>query len=379
MKHIYLDYAATSPVHPEVFAAMKPYYESQFGNPSSIHHFGRQARRGLDESRELIAKAIGASFDEIIFTSGGTEADNLAIIGYATAHKEKGNHLITTKIEHHGVLHAFEFLEKQGFAVTYIDVDESGVVSPFEISNALRDDTILVSCMLGNNEVGTVQPVKTISELLSEHEAVLHTDAVQAFGMEVINVDELGVDFLAVSGHKLNGPKGIGFLYARKGLVFSPLLHGGEQERKRRAGTENVAAVIGLQKAVELSIENIDEKRSLYEGYRQEILKVFKEQNIQYEVNGSSNHYLPHILNVSFPGLSVESLLMNLDLEGVAVSSGSACTAGSIDPSHVLTAMFKDESRSHSAIRFSFGYGLTIDDVKEAAIRTAKVIHRLMK
>ncbi|MFA9557161.1 cysteine desulfurase family protein [Evansella sp. AB-rgal1] len=379
MKRIYLDHAATSPVHPEVFAAMKPYYESFFGNPSSIHQFGREARRGLDNSRDYIAKTIGASFDEIIFTSGGTEADNLAIMGYATAHKHEGNHLITTKVEHHGVLHAFEFLEKQGFEVTYLDVNEEGRIYSNSVAEALREDTILVSCMFGNNEVGTVQPIKEIGSLLSEHKAVFHTDAVQAFGMETINVKDLGVDFLAVSAHKLNGPKGIGFLYAKKGITFSPLFYGGEQERKRRAGTENVAGVVGLAKAVELSIKDLDNRRELYNKYRETMLQIFNHENISFKINGDETYYLPHILNVSFPGLSVESMLMNLDLEGVAVSSGSACTAGSIDPSHVLTAMFDDINRSHSAIRFSFGYGLTIEDIREAAERTVKVIKRLTK
>ncbi|MDQ0254272.1 cysteine desulfurase [Evansella vedderi] len=379
MERIYLDHAATSPMHPDVFAAMKPYYDNIFGNPSSIHHFGREARRGLDESRESIAKAIDASFDEIVFTSGGTEADNLAIIGYALAHRSEGEHLITTKIEHHGVLHAFEYLEKLGFTVNYLDVDEFGRISTDTLEQALREDTILVSCMFGNNEVGTVQPIKEIGQLLRNHQAVFHTDAVQAFGLETINVNELNVDFLAVSAHKLNGPKGIGFLYAKKGLALAPLLHGGEQERKRRAGTENVAGIVGLQKAVELSIKEMEERKQAYETYRQIILDTFKREEISFLVNGHDHYYLPHILNVSFPGLSVESLLMNLDLEGVAVSSGSACTAGSIDPSHVLTAMFEDKRRSHSAIRFSFGYGLTEEQVKNAAERTVKVVQRLEK
>lgn len=377
MERIYLDHAATSPMHPEVFAAMKPYYETYFGNPSSIHHFGREARRGLDESREFIAKAIGASFEEVIFTSGGTEADNLAIIGYALAHRDKGQHLITTSVEHHGVLHAFEYLEKQGFTVDYLGVDQFGRVSPDDVEKSLREDTILVSCMYGNNEVGTVQPIKEIGELLKDHQAVFHTDAVQAFGLKAIDVKELHVDFLAVSAHKLNGPKGIGFLYAKKDLVLAPLLHGGQQERRRRAGTENVAGVVGLKKAVELSVKGIEERNKGYEKYREMMLGIFTKEELHYYVNGHNEHYLPHILNVSFPGINVESLLMNLDLEGVAVSSGSACTAGSIDPSHVLTAMFADKDRSHTAIRFSFGYGLNEEQVKLAAERTVKVVKRL--
>ncbi|SDY48486.1 cysteine desulfurase [Evansella caseinilytica] len=379
MKRIYLDHAATSPLHPDVLEAMKPYYETVFGNPSSIHSFGREARRGLDESREFIAKAIGASFDEIIFTSGGTEADNLAIFGSAFANRSHGEHVITTKTEHHGVLHAFQYLEKQGFEVTYLDVDRNGKISAEDVRKALKDNTVLVSVMYGNNEVGTVQPIQEIGNILKNHQAVFHTDAVQAFGIEAINVNKLGVDFMAVSAHKLNGPKGIGFLYARSGRALLPLLHGGEQERKRRAGTENVAAVAGLKKAIEICLNEMGTKRETYEKYRQIILGVFRKAGIRFEINGDVADYLPHILNVSFPGMNVESLLTNLDLEGVAASSGSACTAGSIDPSHVLTAMFDDEARSHSAIRFSFGYGLTEELVKEAAERTAAVLQRLQK
>lgn len=379
MKNIYLDHAATSPVHPDVVNAMIPYLEETFGNPSSIHFFGREARRGLDESREFLAKSIGASFEEIIFTSGGTEADNLAIIGYALANKNKGNHLITTKVEHHGVLHAFQFLEKLGFIVTYLEVDEHGLVSPKEVESALGEDTILVSVMYGNNEVGTIQPIAEIGSMLKDHQAVFHTDAVQAFGMENIQVDSLGVDFLAMSAHKINGPKGIGFLYAKKGHVLEPLFYGGQQERKRRPGTENVASIVGLAKAVELALKEREEKRQLYLSFRNKLIEMFQAAELNFVVNGHPDRFSPHILNVSFPGLNVESMLMNLDLEGVAVSSGSACTAGSIDPSHVLTAMFQDVARSHSAIRFSFGFGLTMDQIVEAGERTIKVINRLAK
>ncbi|WP_096188264.1 cysteine desulfurase family protein [Evansella halocellulosilytica] len=379
MERIYLDHAATSPVHPEVVKAMLPYMEDLFGNPSSIHHFGRAARKGLDEAREFIAKTIGATFEEIIFTSGGTEADNLGTIGYALANKEKGSHLITTKIEHHGVLHAFEHLETLGFDVTYLNVDEKGTISMKELESSLRDDTILVSIMYGNNEVGTIQPIREIGECLKQHQAVFHTDAVQAFGLTDVDVGQLGVDFLAVSGHKINGPKGIGFLYAKKGLQLSPFFHGGEQERKRRAGTENVASIVGLKKAVELSYEQLAEKNREYEKYRSTFIDVLNKNEINFIVNGDEYHRLPHILNVSFPGISVETILMNLDLEGVACSSGSACTAGSIDPSHVLTAMFEDINRSHSAVRFSFGYGLTLASVRRAAEKTVNVIHRLTR
>ncbi|MCE7790931.1 cysteine desulfurase [Salipaludibacillus sp. CUR1] len=377
MERIYLDHAATSPVHPDVFEAMKPYYEAFFGNPSSIHQFGREARRGLDEARDYIAGAIGASFEEIIFTSGGTEADNLAIIGYATAHKDEGNHLVTTKIEHHGVLHAFEYLEQQGFKVTYLEADETGRISSEDVAKALTDNTILVSVMFGNNETGAIQPVKEIGNVLKEHKAVFHTDAVQALGMEPLDVNELGVDFLAASGHKINGPNGTGFLYARKGLTFSPMLYGGEQERKRRAGTENVPAIAGMKKALELIISERASRNEEYRKFRELMLGVFNEAGIDYQVNGPESGGLAHILNVSFPDVNVEAMLMNLDLEGVAASSGSACTAGSIDPSHVLTAMFEDERRSHSAVRFSFGYGNTASQVEKAAGIAVKIVKRL--
>ncbi|MCR6110287.1 cysteine desulfurase [Bacillus sp. A301a_S52] len=379
MNRIYLDHAATSPVHPDVVAAMKPYYETFFGNPSSIHHFGREARRGLDESREFIAKTIGSTFNEIIFTSGGTEADNLAIRGYAEANSSKGTHLITTKIEHHGVLHAFHYLERQGFTVTYLDVDDTGKVTVEQVENALTDETILVSIMYGNNEVGTIQPIKSIGRLLSSHQAVFHTDAVQAIGTRRINVDELGVDFLAAAGHKINGPNGIGFLYARNGHSFAPLLYGGEQEKKRRAGTENVPGVIGMAKALHLAEKERIKRNESYRLFQQIMLSTFESGQINYTVNGCNKDRLDHIFNVSFPGINVESLLMNLDLEGIAVSSGSACTAGSIDPSHVLTAMFNDEMRSHSAVRFSFGYGNTEEQVRKAADVTVAVVKRLKK
>ncbi|MBM7097199.1 cysteine desulfurase [Bacillus sp. H-16] len=380
MKRIYLDHAATSPVAPAVVEEMMPYYKEAFGNPSSIHHFGREARRGLDSARESISSAINARFDEIIFTSGGTESDNLAVIGYATAHKEKGRHLITTEIEHHGILHAFEYLETQGFEVTYLAVDESGRITVEQVKQALREDTILVSVMFGNNEVGTVQPIFGIGRLLTDHTAVFHTDAVQAFGMEEIDVRKLNVDMMSVSAHKINGPKGIGFLYLKAGLSVSPALYGGEQERKRRAGTENVAAVAGMKKAVQLTLDKRIQKRETYEKYRDIILNTFEEQDLTFYVNGSSDDRMPHILNVSFPGANVESMLTNLDIAGVAVSSGSACTAGSVQPSHVLSAMFPDDpDRSQSAIRFSFGEGLTEEDVLYAAKQTANTVKRLVK
>lgn len=378
LSRIYLDHAATSPMNPEVIESMAGFMSEYYGNPSSIHAHGRESRRFLDKARETIASSIHAGTREIIFTSGGTEADNMAIIGTALANRDKGNHIITTEIEHHAVLHTCAHLEKQGYRVTYLPVDKTGKISLDDLKSALTDDTILVTVMYGNNEAGTIQPVAEISELLKNHQSYFHTDAVQAFGLLPIDVRELGVDLLSVSGHKINGPKGAGFLYAKSGTKLSPIAFGGEQELKRRAGTENSAGIIGLAKAVELAENSRAEKAQLYKEMKKAMLGVLKEKDILFEINGDLENSLPHVLNLYFPGTNVESLLVNLDIAGVSVSSGSACTAGSIDPSHVLTAMFgKDSDRIAASIRFSFGMGLTIDDVKEAAVKTAEAVSRL--
>lgn len=379
MDTIYLDHAATTPVHPEVAKTYMDTMNAVFGNPSSIHHYGRTARKVVDDARKTIARAIHADPAEIIFTSGGTEADNIAIVGTATAMKEKGNHIITTDIEHHAVLHTCQMLEKQGYDVTYLPVDEDGRVQARQVEQALTDRTILVTIMLGNNEVGTIQPIREIGALLKGHQAVFHTDAVQAFGILPIDVNELGVDLLSASAHKLNGPKGIGFLYQRKGMNTTPLLYGGEQERKRRAGTENVTAMAGFAKAVEIAQAGMEANRQAYEAYISTLLSVLDKHSIAYEVNAGNAERLPHIVNISFPGTDIESLLVNLDMEGVAVSSGSACTAGSLDPSHVLTAICGKESpKLRYSVRFSFGYGLDEQKVADAAERVARVIQRLV-
>ncbi|MGD6991565.1 cysteine desulfurase family protein [Sutcliffiella horikoshii] len=380
MKQIYLDHAATSPMHPAVLDSMLPVMREDFGNPSSIHGFGRKTRHLVDEARHIAANSIGAKETEIIFTSGGTEADNLAIIGVARANKSRGNHIITTQIEHHAVLHTCEQLEKEGFEVTYLPVDEHGQIKLADLKDALTDKTILVTIMYGNNEVGTVQPIKGIGEIVKEHQAYFHTDAVQAFGLLPINVKEQGIDFLSMSSHKINGPKGVGFLYARAGVSFSTLTYGGEQERKRRAGTENVAGIVGLKTAIELSMEQAKEKVALYKNFKETMLQIWQEEDVTFQINSGTEETLPHVLNVYFPGTNVESLLVNMDLAGIAVSSGSACTAGSIDPSHVLVAMFgKDSDKTASSIRFSFGLGNTLEDITQAAKETAKVVKRLTR
>jgi cysteine desulfurase len=377
---IYLDHAATTPMHPQVIGTMMEVMQTQFGNPSSIHSFGRETRRILDETRHGLADSIGAKANNIVLTSSGTEADNLAIIGYAEKNRHKGKHIITTTIEHHAVLHSCQELEKRGFEVTYLSVDEGGIVSVEELRQELREDTILVTVMYGNNEVGTIQPIRDIGTILFDHQAVFHTDAVQAYGIENLDVDELKVDMLSVSAHKINGPKGIGFLYIREGIQISARVFGGEQERKRRAGTENVPAIAGFHEAVKLVLEDIEEKRALVHALKIRFIEILTKNEVSFVVNGSLEKSLPHVLNLSFPGTNVEAVLVNLDMAGIAVSSGSACTAGSIDPSHVLVAMFgKDSNRLTNSIRFSFGLNNTKEQIEKAAEETTKVVARLKK
>lgn len=374
MNRIYLDHAATSPMHPEVAETFSQALQTVYGNPSSMHGTGRIARKALDDARRVFARSINANDPEIIFTSGGTEADNLAIFG--TAAKKPGGHIITSAVEHHAVLHACEKLEREGYRVTYLPVDENGLVRAEDVKNALASDTILVTIMLGNNEVGTVQPIEEIGQLVKDTDAVFHTDAVQAYGLLPIDVEKLQVDLLSVSAHKLNGPKGTGFLYQRKGNALTPLLYGGEQERKRRAGTENVPAIAAFAKAVEIALVTMDEKAAHYMEYKQAFKDVLTEQNVDFNENGINT--LPHILNISIPGMDIESFLVNLDIAGISASSGSACTAGSMDPSHVLVAMYGGQAEQlRNSIRFSFGHGLDVQQVQEAAMKTAQICKRL--
>ncbi|MFZ3588276.1 cysteine desulfurase family protein [Bacillus sp. DJP31] len=377
---IYVDHAATSPVHPAVAEQMIVTMTSIFGNPSSIHSFGRKSRQVIDAARATIAGSIGAKESEIIFTSGGTEADNLAILGIAMTNKDKGKHIITTEIEHHAVLHTCRYLERIGFEVTYLPVNENGVINTQDFQNALKEDTILATIMLGNNEVGSVQPLIEIAEMIENHQAYLHTDAVQAFGAIPIDVNVVKVDSLSISGHKINGPKGIGFLYVREGTRISSVTFGGEQERKRRAGTENVPAIVGLMHASQISQLEMESRSNQYDQYKQIFFKTFSENDIEYSVNGNPNRCLPHILNIHFPGINVESFLANLDIAGIAASSGSACTAGSIEPSHVLCAMYGSQSdRSKSSIRYSFGLGNTHEQIQTVAMETVKIVQRITR
>ncbi|MFY0517339.1 cysteine desulfurase family protein [Lysinibacillus sp. UGB7] len=376
--YIYLDHAATSPMNDKVIDAMTLAMRAVYGNASSIHGAGRESRKQLDDAREVLAQSIGAKSGEIILTSGGTEADNTAILGTAYARATEGKHIITTQIEHHAVLHTCEKLEREGFDVTYLPVDTKGRVSVEAVQRALREDTILVTIMYGNNEVGTIQPIAEIGELLRNHQATFHTDAVQAYGLETFDVTELQVDLLSVSAHKMNGPKGIGFLYHKIGTPLASYVLGGSQEKKRRAGTENVPAVLAFAAAVQSASELRSDKRALYNHFKQIMLDVFTQEKLSFHLNGDTKDVLPHVLNISFTGMEVESFLVNLDMAGICASSGSACTAGSIEPSHVLVAMFGQGAEElRNSIRFSFGEGLTEDDVRQAAEKTATIVRRL--
>ncbi|WP_172369346.1 cysteine desulfurase family protein [Sporosarcina jiandibaonis] len=380
MMTIYLDHAATTPVHPSVTTKYAELLGSLFGNPSSIHSYGREARKWLDDARKTMAQSINAKPSEIIFTSGGTEADNIAIFGTVNAMKNKGNHIITTNIEHHAVLNTCKQLELAGYEVTFLEVDINGRIDVEQVRNALTEETILVTIMLGNNEVGTLQPIREIGELLKEHQAIFHTDAVQAYGIMPIDVEELQVDLLSVSSHKLNGPKGVGFLYERTGMTTKPHLYGGEQERKRRAGTENVPAIVAFSDAVKIAHESIEVNTKKYHEFEKIITTTLQAQDITFSVNAIETERLPHIVNISFPGTDIESLLVNLDMAGVCVSSGSACTAGSLDPSHVLTAMYGEGAPElRNSVRFSFGLGLDDEHIKTAALKTADIVKRLVK
>ncbi|MBC1371072.1 cysteine desulfurase [Listeria booriae] len=380
MERIYLDHAATSPIHPEVVQAMLASFTNNYGNPSSIHYAGREARKSLDEARATVAQSIKADEREIVFTSGGTEGDNIALIGAALANKERGTHIITTAIEHPAVLETCKYLETQGFTVTYLPVDGDGVISLADFDAALTDETVLVSVMYGNNEIGSVQPIREIGARLANHPALFHTDAVQAFGMFDMDVTQLGVDLLTVTAHKINGPRGIGFLYVKNGMNLVYPFHGGEQERKRRAGTENLPGICGLAEAVRIAQESRKQKRSDFMEYKQVFVNTFEEAGIAFEVNGKLEKSLPQVMNVRFPGVSVEQLLMNLDMEGIAVSSGSACTAGTVDPSHVLVALFgEDHDGVRESIRISFGLGNTYEEMEQVAAEIVKVVERLRK
>lgn len=375
MNRIYLDHAATTPMAEQVIHTLVEEMNNVFGNASSIHQTGRIARKKLDDARRIFAQSIGAQEIEITMTSGGTEADNYALFGAAYARKDLGKHIITTQIEHHAILHACQQLEKEGFEITYLPVNSSGLISIDDLKNALRKDTILVSIMFANNEIGTVQPIKEIGSLLKDHQAYFHTDAVQAYGSVSIDVKEYSIDLLSVSSHKINGPKGIGFLYQNKDIYLKPIFYGGQQERKKRAGTENVPAIVAFAKAVEIKQQNMELNDEHYRTLRDLFVEQLKTNGVKFKINGSLENLLPHVVNLSIPETDVETFLVQLDLAGIDASSGSACTAGSIDPSHVLVAMYGEKTPElRNSVRFSFGLNNTKEEVIEAANKISKII-----
>ncbi len=376
-KLIYLDNAATTKTAPEVVEAMLPYFTEHFGNPSSVYGLAAESKKAVTEARETIAEALGAKAEEIYFTAGGSEADNWALKATAESYRSKGRHIITTKIEHHAILHTCEWLEKYGFEVTYLNVDENGVVKLEELRKAIRPDTILISVMFANNEIGTLEPIREIGEIARERGILFHTDAVQAFGHVPINVDEYHIDMLSASGHKLNGPKGIGFLYIRKGLKLRSLIHGGAQERKRRAGTENVPGIVGFGKAVERAVSTMNERTGEERKCRDYLIdRVLKE--IPYtRLNGHRTDRLPNNANFSFQFIEGESLLIMLDMEGICGSSGSACTSGSLDPSHVLLAIGLPHEIAHGSLRLTLNEEITREDLDFVVEQLKRIIERL--
>ena len=370
---IYLDNAATTKTRPEVVEAMLPYFTEYYGNPSSVYEFSAEPKRAIAQARETIAKALGAKSNEIYFTYGGTESDNWALISTAEAYQAKGKHIITTKIEHHAILHTCEYLEQRGFEVTYLDVDEFGVVKLDELEKAIRPDTILISVMTANNEIGSIQPIKEVGEIAKEHNILFHTDAVQAYGHIPIDVEDMHIDFLSASGHKLNGPKGVGFLYIRNTVKIGSFIHGGAQERGRRAGTENVPGIVGFGVAADLSMKNMEANQKKETELRDYLIGQIEANFPNSKLNGSRSNRLPNNVNFSFPFIEGESLLIMLDMKGICASSGSACTSGSLDPSHVLLAIGLRHEMAHGSLRLTLSHENTKEEM-DTVVRELKVI-----
>ena len=377
MERIYMDNAATTRVKPEVLEAMLPYYGEVFGNPSTIYYYGREAHKALDHARQQVAAAIGADKDEIYFTSCGTESDNWAIKGAAFAHQKKGNHIITSVIEHHAVLHTCGWLEKHGFEVTYLPVDEYGRVNPADVEKAITDQTILISIMFANNEIGTIQPIAEIAKIARAHNILFHTDAVQAVGAVPINVHELGVDMLSLSGHKFYAPKGVGALYVRRGVRIDTHQHGGAQERGKRGGTENMAQIVGLGKAIELATADVEGHAKKLAHMRDRLIDGILAEIPEVRLNGHRTERLPNNVNVSIRYIEGEALLLRLDLAGIAASSGSACTSGSLDPSHVLLAIGLPHEIAHGSLRLSLGDFNTEHDVDVVLEKLPQIVSTL--
>ena len=376
-KLIYLDNAATTKTSEEVVAAMLPYFTEYYGNPSSVYEFASESKKAVSNARRTIAETLGAQENEIYFTAGGSEADNWARKATAEAYQSKGKHIITTKIEHHSILHTAEYLEKRGFEITYIGVDENGVVKVDELEKAIRPDTILISVMFANNEIGTIQPIKEIGEIAKKHGVLFHTDAVQAYGQLPINVDELHIDMLSSSGHKLNGPKGIGFLYIRKGVKIRSFVHGGAQERKRRAGTENVPGIVGYGKAAEIAAKTMKERTAKEIELRDHLIDRVLAEVPYTRLNGHRTNRLPNNANFSFQFVEGESLLILLDNNGICASSGSACTSGSLDPSHVLLAIGLPHEIAHGSLRLTLSAETTMEDIDFVVDCIKQIIERL--
>lgn len=376
-KTIYLDNAATTPVKPEVLDAMMPYFTEKFGNPSAVYSFAAENKNVVTTARETIAKTLGTNTQDIYFTAGGSESDNWALKATAEAYRDKGNHIITSKIEHHAIMHTCEYLEENGFEVTYLDVDERGIVKLEELKKAIRPTTILISIMFANNEIGTIQPVKEIGEIAKEHNILFHTDAVQAFGHIDIKVDEYHIDMLSASGHKLNGPKGIGFLYIRKGLKLRSFVHGGAQERKRRAGTENVPGIVGLAKAVEIAMNTMEERVKKETALRDKLIERVLAEIPYTRLNGDRKKRLPNNANFSFQFIEGESLLIMLDMKGICGSSGSACTSGSLDPSHVLLAIGLPHEIAHGSLRLTLSDATTEEDIDYVVDTIKEIVEKL--
>lgn len=375
--YIYLDNAATTKTAREVVDAMLPYFTENYGNPSSIYSLGAKSKEAVTKARETIARSLGAQTNEIYFTAGGSEADNWALKATAEAYQDKGKHIITSRIEHHAILHTCEYLEKRGFEVTYIDVDEKGIVKLEQLEAAIRPDTILISVMFANNEIGTIQPVREIGEIAREHGVLFHTDAVQAYGQLPIDVEEYHIDMLSASGHKLNGPKGVGFLYIRKGVRIRSFLHGGQQERARRAGTENVTGIVGMGAAAERAFRIMEEKTRKEIALRDHLIQRIETEIPYCRLNGDRERRLPNNVNFSFRFVEGESLLIMLDMEGICASSGSACTSGSLDPSHVLLAIGLPHEIAHGSLRLTLSEETTKEELDTVIDTVKRIVERL--
>ncbi|MCI8327855.1 MAG: cysteine desulfurase NifS [Lachnospiraceae bacterium] len=374
---IYLDNAATTKTDEKVVQEMLPYFSENYGNASSVYEFGSKSKLAINKARETIAEALCAQPEEIYFTAGGSESDNWALKAVAEAYREKGKHIITTKIEHHAILHTCAYLEKEGYQVTYLDVDERGFIDLGELQKAIRPDTVLISIMFANNEIGTIEPVEKIGEIAKENEIFFHTDAVQAFGQIPIDVEKMHIDMLSASGHKLNGPKGVGFLYIRKGIKMGSFIHGGAQERKRRAGTENIPGIVGLGKAVELAVTSMEERAKRESELRDYLIgRVLKE--VPYSrLNGPRENRLPNNTNFCFQFIEGESLLIMLDMKGICGSSGSACTSGSLNPSHVLLAIGLPHEIAHGSLRLTLGKDTTKEEIDTTIEAIKEIVERL--